>query len=354
MKRLFIIFFLIFGVSALFGGDKSFLYEVQKGGKKLGLYEIVLLQNGDITTSYTNASNKIPFFLQKELHYIQDGYKSIVFYKNKKAHLFHVYTDKTALTKKEQKVFARKLKKVQTNKMLLVLRDGKKGNIELFNKREIVIKTFDELLVDAMQNKLNYNKAILFDKNGVMKMVIEVKKEANGYVIQNSRKNKPYMAVDVKNGLVTSVRSLVSNWSIKLLKTGEYISNTLPLSQVFAKTFEHVNSFGSTEIVLKKPIKVTKGFYGIDGEVRMKLPADMAGKKSYEQTAYCKKLFKKAKLKYKKVTLKEGICTAKVKTKLKRKTFDKSIRFMMAKEFGTKKYTITDESLIYKTVAEGN
>jgi len=47
-------------------------------------------------------------------------------------------------------------------------------------------------LSDIYFGDVNYDKFILFDKLGVMKMVAKVSKEANILTITNASKNKPY------------------------------------------------------------------------------------------------------------------------------------------------------------------
>jgi len=356
MGRVMWIFFLLLGSTILFAGDKSYLYEVQKGGKKLGSYEIVFLENGGIETLGTKASSKVPFFLKKELRFFDNGHKSVVFYKNKKAEGFHVYTSTDSLTSKQKKQFERKLKKVKNKKMLLILKDSKHTSIELFNKRETTVKTFDELLFDATNNKLTYNKAILFDKNGVMKMVIKIEKNPHGYTVINSRKNKPYMRIDVDSSGVQKVQSLVSNWGISLKSMGEYKSETMSLEEALAKVY--TKEF-KTPVVMQpnKPIKLTKTIYSLDAHLSITLPKDIAAAKNSKQTSYCKKLLKSAKLKHKKLQIKEGVCATRVKTKLKRKKTDTKIISMLFGEFPelktTRKVAITKKGVEYKTMNKG-
>ena len=351
MQKIKIIMILMFiSTTLLFSDSFSFLYKVEKSGKKLGYYEVNLSKDEVASYSY-GAANRLEMFSTKKVTYIKDGLKYVDFKKNKKMQKFIVATKVSALDAKLKKQYDRKFKKVKNDKMLFITKDTKK-RIELFNKRATIVKTFDELLADIYNDKLSYEKFILFDKLGVMKMVASVTKESHSITITNATKHKPYMKITLDKTIPTKIESLLSTWSVTLEKSGTLQEHKVDLNDVVSKSY--VKSFKKELHSAKVSFTKTKKSYELSGEISYILPADKKGIKSYKQKEYCKKIFKKSKIKFKKLKVKDGTCLANIKTTLKMKQLKKSILEELTKEYPqlkmTKKVKFNKNSITYEVL----
>jgi len=331
----------------------SILYKVDKGGKKLGYYEVNFSKESVSSYSY-GAADRLTMFSTKKVSYIKDGFKSVAFTKNKKSEMFNVVTKMSALEPSVRKEFDRKFKKVSGEDMLFITKENKK-RIELFNKRKIIIKTLDEFLSDIYYAKLDYDKFILFDKLGVMKMVAEVKKEKDSVVIVNASKKKEYIKVILLENIPQSIVSLVSNWSLISVKSGNFKEHQVDLNQIVSKSYKAnlSDELQSSKIVFNES-KKSKTQYEMRGTIVYALPTELSTAKSYKQKEYCKKLFKKSKVKFKKLTINDASCSANIKFKVKTKKLKKAILDELTKEYKqlkiTKKIKFNKDSITYEVL----
>ena len=309
---LFLLFFL-----NLYGSE-VFVYEVSKNDKKLGEYRVVF-DTKTIKTKKSKATNKIPFFIDKVIVFDTKGHKYIEFSKNKKTNRFDIYTNKSDIPKDVRKDFNRLIKKAH-KEILLIIKNHKTDRVELFNKRGSVVKTLDELLYDTAHNEVTYDKFILFDKNGVMKMVATIAKTPNGYIVTNKRTKKPYLKIEANDGVAKTVSSLMANWNAKLIKKGKEVASKISFEEGL-KTY--LQSKLQKEVTLNKlkKFKIKKSSIDIDVTYSFKLDDGLKGKKSYEKSSFCKKSVKKAKLKYKKISTKNDACNIEMKKRFPKKHF---------------------------------
>ncbi len=340
-------------VMAYASGEYSMLYKVEKGSKKLGYYEVNFAKESIDSYSY-GAANRLTMFSTKRVNYEKDGFKTVTFSKNKKVEKFNVVTKISALDKSVKKELDRKFKKVKGEDMLFITKEGKK-RVELFNKRKIIIKTLDELLSDIYYNRINYTKFILFDKLGVMKMIAEVKKDTDSITIVNGSKSVDYMKIELKGTTPISIKSLVSNWSLSVIKSGEFKEHEVDLNKIVSKSYRRTLSdeLQSSTVEFDKS-KKTKSYYELTGTISYALSSEMAGKKSYKQKEHCKKLFKKSRVKFKKITLEDGFCKADIKFKVKTKKLKKTVLEELTKEYKqlkiTKKIKFNKNSITYEVL----
>jgi len=330
------------------------LFDVVKGKKELGYYEISIeASDSKLITKSNGVADKVNFFVDKEITYIQDGYKQIVFKKNQKIESFEIKTKLSIIDKATKKEYDRKLKKVKQDSMLLITKTGKK-RIELFNKRKIIIKTLDEVVADIVNEKVTYDKFILFDKLGVMKMVAKIVKNANGYTIVNSTKKKDYIGITTKNNVPQEIKSLVSNWKLTLINSGVYKEYTIDiLSSLKDNIGEFIGSdLEAAKFTLSSKMKTTKKHYLLKADLNLALPASQEAKKDYEKAKFCKTLLKKNGLKHQKIAIKNNSCVTQVNLKIDRKKYNKKIVNRLYQEHKqlklSKKIKITKSSIKYK------
>lgn len=318
--------------------NNAFLYKVEKDNKKLGHYTVVFNDEGIESKSYA-ASNRLKMFSSKKIVYLGKSIKAIAFTKGKTINKYNVTTNMDAIDKVTYKKFERKFKKVKGREMLFMTKDGK-GGIELFNKRPIVIKTLDELLVDIYSSSLKYEKFILFDKLGVMKMIAKIQKVQDGIIIQNASKKKDYMKITIKNNVPIMLKSIVSNWKIVLVKNGKLEKTTIDLNQLFIKGLKEKLDNESKDVDFElSQVKQSKSFYEVRGKLKFSLPDDMQGDKSYKQKGFCKKVLKKMKLKSKMLKIQNGSCISDIKSKVKTKDIKKHILNTLGNEYPQLKIT---------------
>ena len=317
-------FFSIFASITFANTNFAILYKVEKGDKKLGYYKTQVLDDTISSYSY-GASNRLKMFSSKNITFIEPGYKKVVFSKGKQHIKFDVYTKLSPVNKKLQKQFARKFKKVKSDEMLFIRKYGKTG-IELFNKRKTIIKTFDELLIDIYQDRVNYNKFILFDKLGVMKMVASLRREENTIIIRNFSKKKDYMQITIVNKVPTSIKSLLSNWSATAVIQGKVQTYDVAFKEILAHNLHYqlVAQLQDANIVFSRAKKV-KSFYDLKGSISLNVPKEIADMKSYKQKEYFSNLLKKSKIKFRKVSLKNGVLKTEFKFKVKTLKLKKEI-----------------------------
>lgn len=344
---------MLVSVVALASDDFSFLYKIEKDGKKLGYYEVNLDKDSISSYSYA-AANRLEMFSTKKTSFIKDGLKNVEFTKNKKSQKFIVVTKVSALDADLKKQYDRKFKKVKNDEMLFITRDTKK-RIELFNKRKTIIKTLDEFIQDIYNDKVAYDKFILFDKLGVMKMVAKVTKGSDGITITNDSKNKPYMKITLDSNIPTKIESLLSTWVATLEKSGVFKEYKVDLNEIVTKNFTSSlkPELQSAKINFTKS-KKTKSSYEFNGDIKFALTSDMSTKKAYKQKEYCKKLFKKSKVKFKKIKLEDGSCVADIKASIKIKKLKKDVLEVLTKEHKqlkmTKKIKFNKNSITYKVL----
>lgn len=345
----FITLFSFFSVILSASSNFAMVFDVQKGAKKLGTYEISL-EKEKLSSHSTGVTSKIKLFISKEISYLQDGHKRVVFIKNKRQDSFEVRTKLSAFNDAQKKEYARKLKKVKHNDMLLLTKTGKK-RIELFNKRKIVIKTLDEVLADIVNKKATYTNFILFEKSGVMKMIARLDKKGTTYTIVNKTKKKGYIEIDTKNSIPQKVFSLVSKWKLTLVQSGNYEVHTLALKDTFdAKTL--LSGLENATLKLHKKIKTTKKYYSFKADVTLYLGKDVEGKKSYEKAKVCKQLLKKAKVKHKKLSINVNECKTVAIFKLHKKKHNKKVKELLEEKYpqlkSSKNIQFTKSNVKYK------
>ena len=327
----------------------SILYKIEKGGKKLGFYE-VNFSKSDLNSYSYGAANRLEMFSTKSIKYLDDGLKTVTFSKNKKAQNFNVATKLSAIDSSTRKKYDRKFKKVKGDDMLFITKDGSKG-IELFNKRAITVKTIDEFLNDIYYSKLNYEKFILFDKLGVMKMIAKVKKEVNAIIIENASKEKAYLKITLDGNKPVSLQSMLSNWNATTEVSGVFKEYKVDLAKIMGASYGSKIKDANVEF---SKVKKLKKYYQLEGTVSFKLPKNLADAKPYKQSAYCKKELKRAKIKHKKINIENSQCIANIKTKAKIKDLKKDILSELIKEHEqlkvTKKIKFKKDSIVYEVL----
>ncbi|MCW8837134.1 MAG: hypothetical protein OQK11_00385 [Thiovulaceae bacterium] len=345
-----IILIALFATVLTFANNEfSILYKIDKGGKKLGYYEVNLGSSNVSSNSY-GASNRLEMFSTKNIDYIENGYKKITFSKNNKSYNFNVITKLSVIDQDIRKKYNRKFKKVKGDDMLFITKDAKNG-IELFNKRATIVKTIDEFLSDIYHQKLDYDKFILFDKLGVMKMVAKVVKEPNAIIIENSSKKKEYMKITLKGNEPISIKSMLSNWSATAVASGKYKKYEVDLAKIVAKRYS--SKLKGSNIEFSK-IKKSGKYYNLNGTISFALSPKLLDEKSYKQNAYCKSELKKAKIKHKKINISNSQCVADIKMKSKIKDLKRDILDELVKEHEqlkvTKKIKFQDDKIIYEVL----
>ncbi len=346
-----IVVMLLVSVISYASGDFSILYKIEKGSKKLGYYETTFKEDGVVANSY-GAANRLEMFSSKKITFIKDGLKNVEFSKNKKSYKFIVATKLSALDDALRKKYDRKFKKVKDDAMLFITKNTKK-RIELFNKRKSTVKTLDEFLADIYHGSVSYDKFILFDKLGVMKMVAGVSRSADTITIINASKKKPYMKITLDKSVPVKIESLLSTWVATAEKSGTPQEHTLDLNTIVSKSYKNglKKDLQNADVSITKA-KKTKNSYSFSGEISFALASDMAAKKSYKQKEYCKKLLKKSKVKFKKLSLHDGVCKAKIKVKMKIKKLKKDILELLIQDYPqlkmTKKIKFNKNSITYE------
>ena len=212
----------IFISNLMSSGNISMIYTIDKGGKKLGAYEITFIdkKNAIISKSYGVAS-KVSYFVDKKIIKRKDGYRVIAFTKNSKTDIFNLYTKLSAIDKETKSKYKRLLGKVKGKEMLLITKSNS-SSTELFNKRPTRIYTLDEILKMVKDGTIKEGGFLLFDKSGVMKMIASIKKTEDGYMIVNKSKKSDYLSIEISNSKPVLIKSMVSDWSMKLSKVGVY------------------------------------------------------------------------------------------------------------------------------------
>ena len=354
MKKLkLIVLVLIISTISHASGGFTILYKIEKGSKKLGYYDTTFTEDSIVANSY-GASDRLEMFSSKKITFVKDGLKNVEFFKNKKSQKFIVATKVSSLDKALRKKYDRKFKKVKDDAMLFITRDSKK-RIELFNKRKTVVKTLDEFLADIYNGRVSYDKFILFDKLGVMKMVAGVSKSADTVTITNASKKKPYMKITLDKNIPLKIESLLSTWVATMEKSGVAQMHTLDLNTLVSKSYKSglKKDLQNAEVTITKA-KKTKNSYNFSGEISFALASDMTSKKSYKQKEYCKKLLKKSKVKFKKLSLHDGICTAEIKINMKIKKLKKDVLKLLIQDYPqlkmTKKIQFNKNSITYEVL----
>jgi hypothetical protein len=294
-------------ISSLVSADYQLFYQVSKGSKNIGTYTMAY---GDksIDTYATGASSKISFFYNKKIDYIEDGYKQVLFFKNKTTKTFDIKTKVSILSEDIQKKYKRKIKKVKGDEFLLITIPGK-NNIELFNKRKTIILTLEEVLKKILNKTIKEEKFLLFDKLGVMKMIAEIKIDKNKVIIHNRSKDKSYIAITVKDNKPVSIESLVSDWNLKLILGGESKTHILSGSDIAKRLISELtqNINKNVKIVASNKFKIGKKYTSLKYDIFYPLT----------DKSECKKRAKLDKVqKIKKIKIKNEQCKVSVKSKI--------------------------------------
>ena len=307
MLKILVMFSLLF--TALYA-NSSLFYKVHKGSKSLGYYEINYndSKNNIVTKSY-GMSNKVSFFLNKNIQYINEGQKDISFKKNKIVNNFVINTKLDLLDTKTKKKFKRKLKKVKNNDMLLLTKVGK-DSIELFNKRKITILTLEEILKISLDKNIQERNIIFFEKSGVMKMIARIVPTSTGFDIINKSKNTKYIKVTVKNNIPIEVSSYISDWSLHIYGAGKFNIHKVSQEQINKNILNILNKkFNNKNISLlnieKTSLKRKK--YLVDFNLKINHSSNM-GKEDIKR--HCKKISKKYSKKIIDITYNDNSCTA--------------------------------------------
>ncbi len=350
----------MFYISSLYCADSfTMIYDVSKGAKNLGTYEITIDEREKkLFSSNSGVSDKIKFFTKKEITYIDDGHRQVEFSKNQKIESFELYTQLSSIDKKIKKEFNRKLVKVKQNSMLLITKTGKK-KIELFNKRKVIIKTLDEVLVDILNDKVSYDKFILFDKLGVMKMVANISKNKSGYTIINRSKKSDYIGIAVKDNKPHEVKSLVSNWKMKLIDSGINKRYSIDILKSMKDNLSGLQTqeIRDAKLNFDSKLKTTKKYYATKIGFKLELPSSFASKKNYEKAEYCKKVLKKSGLKHQKILINDTTCSTILNIKIDRKKYNKKLVDNLSikhKELkNSKRVTIKKSTIEYQLLSKG-
>jgi len=338
MKKsiLLIASFILFAVQL--SANSSLFYKVHKGSKNLGYYEINYKDSKHkiISKSY-GAANKIKFFVDKKIDFIQDGDKNIIFVKNKQRVEFNSKTKKSVLSKKLLKKYKRKIRKVKGDDMLLLTKKGK-NSIELFNKRKINLLTLDEVLKFAVDGKVQEKNIILFDKLGVMKMIAKIVPTSTGFDIINKSKDVKYIKVTVKNNIPVQVKSYISNWSLDIYGAGEFKLNKIALDDIKSKIKTILNDklskVKNLNLLDIKKLKVKRTSYIVDYTAQLDYPSSVDNKKRY-----CVKTLRKFSKKVSHTQYNDSNCIAILEKGLKKQEVIKPLEDDLIKKYPQLKYT---------------
>ena len=334
--------------------NTSLLYKVKKGQKDLGYYEINYNDKKDyIKTKTYGVVDKVKFFLNKKIKYINKGHRNIKFTKNKNSVEFDIQTKLKLIDKNIQDKFQRKFKKVKGDDMLLITKKGNK-NIELFNKRPTTVLTLEEVLRIALGKEIKKQNIILFDKSGVMKMIAQIVPTKEGFDIINKSKDKKYIKVVIENGLPVLVKSYVSDWSMKIYGAGEFKKQKIDKSVVDTKIKEmiinNLDKKDSATLVGLDNVKKSKKGYLATYTLKFDYPSDVGNKKRY-----CNKIYKKYSKKGKNIEYNDNSCKVTVKSKFSNKEVVAPFIDQLIKNYPqlklTKKYKVSKKgSIMYMLI----
>ncbi|MEA2017291.1 MAG: hypothetical protein U9N59_02485 [Campylobacterota bacterium] len=353
MVKITLVAFLL--VTGLYANTNLF-YEVNKGGKSLGYYEINYNdKKNNLKTKSYGVANKVKFFVDKQINYVADGHRTVKFVKNKKIEQFNLLTKLDAIDKKTQDRYKRKLKKVKNNDMLLLTKKGK-NSIELFNKRKVNILTLEEVLKLSLIGDIKEQNIILFDKFGVMKMIAKIIPTQDGYDIYNKSKKKNYIKIVTQNNIPVKVTSYMSDWSLNLYAYGEYSLNKISSNLVNNKAKDIIKEKLSNkkDITLDgfENIKIAKKGYSVYAKVSIKYPDDI---KNSKKKKYCNITYKKYSKKASEKKYTDTGCTVVLKNFIPKKDVVESFMdelLVKHKQLKfTKKYKISKKGdILYKVM----
>jgi hypothetical protein len=294
--------------------DTSLIYNVQKGEKKLGLYATSFYKNRIISHS-SGVSKKIKFFTNKDILFVQEGFKKIVFQNNDKKYPYTIKTSFKALNKEERLKYKRHLKRVKKDKFLLITVPQKPNFIELFNPRKTTILTLDEILSLIINSKINKEMDfILFDKLGIMKMIAKIIPTDTGFDIINKSKDKKYIQIVVKNHLPVTIKSYISNWKLVLQKSAKLSKNIFKGANIYEQAIEQKLNSVDAKLLKVLKIKQKNNKPTIYYKAEFKLSKNLSRRKKKKE---CKKLYKKIGTKYKnKIIYKNDKCILSLKTNI--------------------------------------
>ena len=97
----YFIYFISFAISLYANDNYAMIFDVNKGGKKLGSYEISQIDNS-IKAVSSGVSNRVKFCVDKEISFKEDGYKRVIFKRNKKVESFDVNTKLSSIDTKRK------------------------------------------------------------------------------------------------------------------------------------------------------------------------------------------------------------------------------------------------------------
>ena len=317
MKKLLVVLFILVGCLS---ANSSLFYKVHKGSKALGYYEINYNdKKGYIKTKSYGVASKVKFFVNKDIKYMGDGYRQIVFKKNKDIRRFEIRTQKDKIDKsilKQYRSLSTKLKKVKGNDMLLLTKEGKRG-IELFNKRATYLLTLEEVLKSIIDNNIQKD-FLLFEQLGVQKLKAKLKKTATGYDIINKSKQTKYIKIDVKNGIPVLVKSYVSDWSITIYGAGQFKLKKVSLNEIKDKLLDDIRlklaKYNDLSLKRIEKVKSTKKAYIVYYRAKVTYPSDITDKKRY-----CNKAYKRVSKKASNIEYENGSCTVTLRADIKSK-----------------------------------
>ncbi|MEA2049162.1 MAG: hypothetical protein U9O56_00290 [Campylobacterota bacterium] len=334
--------------------NTSLFYKINKGAKDLGYYEINYNKNNNIFTKSYGVADKVNFFVDKKIKYLDAGTRDIKFSKNNIDVRFIVRTKMDLLSDDIKEKFNRKLKKVKNNDMLLVTKTGK-NSIELFNKRKITLLSLEEVLKQIIDNKVVEN-IILFEKSGVMKMVASVKKTKDGYDIINKTKGTKYIKIVMKNNLPILVKSYVSNWSMVLEGAGKFKLNKVEDKKVQALIIKKIEKQLSKSDAISfesiKKITSKKSSFFITYNAEVKYNTSLS---SSDGKRFCNRTIKKVTKKGYNTQYNKNSCISELKIKIKSKDIVEPILKGLYKNHKqlkfTKKYKISKNgTVMYKII----
>ncbi len=344
---------MVFGAFAL--ANTSLLYTVSKGEKDLGFYEINYNDSkNNIKTKAYGTTNKVKFFVDKKIEYVNDGYRNIAYSKNKQVTKFDIYTKKSLLPEKLIKKYDRKIRKVKNDDMLLITKNGKR-NIELFNKRKINLLTLEEILKLSF-TKIESKNIILFEKTGVMKMIAKIVPTSTGFDIINKSKDTKYIQVIVKNNIPVTVKSYISDWSMNIYGAGKFQLKKVNIKDIKNKALKileaKLSKSDSVEFLGLNTMRVKSKSYLLSYNAKVAYPENLAQK---DQKRYCVKQYKRFSNKGKNIKYNENSCSVTLTQKLVKQDINQPIIDELKENYPqlkqTKKFKISKKgTIMYKII----
>ena len=205
-----------------------------------------------------------------------------------------------------------------------------------------------------VNKKIKNEKIILFDKNGVMKMIAKIEKTSDGYDIINRSKQTKYIHIAVQNSKPIMLKSYVSDWSMLLEGAGKFQLKKVSKSKVDALVSNRVSSnLSANDKMLKIESMKLKGsnFY-VTYRASISYPDALS---KSDQKRYCKKNSKRYSKKISNVSYFDDRCEATLYARIKKNDLLKPLKDELISQYPqlkwTKKFRLSKKGvLMYKVI----